>query len=72
MAIARFRGANNTFIQSAVEIAKQRVTNGEFVDDLADLLGKEIRTTELIALAKKAAITPTDIAALTQDERAVL
>lgn len=71
MAAARFRWQNNTYINLAVTIAEQRMKTGEFIDDLADLIGKQIDTNKLIEVAKKAQITQEDIKLMTQDERVV-
>ena len=53
-------------------IAEDRVKSGEFVEDLADLMGKEIRADHLKTLVKQAGIKAADIKDLTQDERIVL
>jgi hypothetical protein len=52
MALSRFFN-NGSITNSIIEVAKQRVLDGMFVTDLADLFGVEIRENHLLDLIRK-------------------
>lgn len=70
MAVARYFG--NGMLDPIVNIAMQRVKDGTFVTDIADILWLEVDDAKLMAIVQKWQPTVQDIATLTQDERKAL
>lgn len=73
MAVARYAWSpqNNSFLDSIIDVANQRVDTWVFMDDLADIYGLEIRTNAMLD-AVRTGLTAEFIASLTQDERQIL
>lgn len=72
MAVARFFSNAPELTQTIVQLAQQRMRDGMFITDLADILGATIRENILVGLATKPQLTPEDIQGLTDDERRIL
>ncbi len=70
MSVARYFG--NGMVTPIVEIAMQRVKDGTFVTDIADMMGLQVDDTKLMNIVLKGQPTVQDIATLTQDERRAL
>lgn len=71
MSVARYFSNDQQLLSSIAQIAEQRVLDGNFVTDIADMIGLTVREDELVALARKQQIVSADIIALSQDERKV-
>lgn len=72
MAVARYFRNDKQLLDSLIQIAQQRVQDGTFVTDIADILGLEIREDLLISLIRANQITQQQIEPLTQYERKAL
>ena len=72
MAIPRFWWANNVHITNIEETAVSRIGNGLFINELAQVMGKQVRADLLQELVMSSNVREQDVEALTQDERAVL
>jgi len=70
MSVARYFG--NGMVTPIVEIAMQRVKDGTFVTDIADMMGLQVDDVKLMNIVIKGQPTVQDIATLTQDERRAL
>lgn len=70
MMAPRFFG--QSVIQPILQVAASRITDGNFVTDMADLLGKSIDETKLVALVQKAQLAASDLVTLSDDEKFVL
>ncbi len=70
MSIARYFGQG--MLQPIIDIAMQRVKDGTFVTDIADMMWLEIDENKMMAIVSKWQPTVEDIATLTQDERRAL
>ena len=66
----RFFG--ETALSNIIQIAEQRVLDGSFVEDIADMVGKQVRSDVLRSIVSQPSLDPTQIAWLTQDERFVI
>ena len=66
----RFFG--ETALQNIIQIADQRMQDGSFVEDIADMLGKQVRANVLRTIVSQPSLDPSQIADLNQDERLVL
>jgi len=70
LSVPRFRW-ESTF-NNIMTIAAQRIDDWSFLEDIADMTGKQIRPFELRSIVSEWSIDPTKIAWLSQDERFVL
>lgn len=73
MAVMRFfGGAQSPMFSATVDLAAQRVKDGSFVNDLAEIMGAQVRQDKMLELAKRNQIKAEDMADLTNDERKVM
>ncbi len=70
LSVARFWGPS--MMENIMTIAEQRIDDGSFLEDIADMTGKTIRISELREIISTGRVNPTSIQLLTQDERYVL
>lgn len=54
---------------AAVDIASQRIKDGTFILDIAEIMGVQVRESKMLELARKQTIVAADMAELTSDER---
>ena len=59
-------------LDNIVQIAQQRVEDGSFVEDLADMTGKQINAQAIKSIISQPQIDPRQIANLSQDGRYIL
>lgn len=59
-------------LDNIVQIAEQRIQDGSFIEDLADMTGKQINSQAIKWIISQAQIDPRQIANLSQDDRYVL
>ena len=72
MVLARFFGNDAAVISTANQIAEQRVQDGTFISDIADIMWLIIDEGKMLQLLQKQQLTAADINTLTQDERRAL
>lgn len=72
MSVARFFGGrdpNNALVSAVTELAEQRVKDGTFITDIADVLWLQIDEQKIMGMLAKGQLDKHDRIALSQDER---
>ncbi len=62
----------DSVLSNILQIAEQRINDGSYIEDLADMTWKDIDVAKVRKIISVWELNPTEIAALTQDERYVL